>query len=181
MAGLTPRYASPEQVKGEAITTATDVYSLGALLYELLSGERAHRFSGLSPAEITRVICEVNPPVPASVPADLGRIVLKAMAKEPTRRYPGAAELAADLERFRSGRPVLARPNSFPYRAAKFLRRNRLAVAGSVLIVAAIAVGVASTVWQARRAERRFADARGLANRLLSEIYDESANIPGST
>ncbi len=111
---------------------------LDEALTRLLTGRRAHQFSGLSPVEITRVICQVNRPVPASVPADLGRSVLKAMAKEPARHYPCAAELAGDPERFRSGWPVRARPNSFPYRAAKFLRRNRLAMAGSVLIVAAI-------------------------------------------
>jgi len=181
VAGLTPRYASPEQVKGETITTAADVYALGALLYELLTGQPAQQFSGLSPAEVTRVICEVTPPYPASIPADLGKIVMKALAKESGRRYPGAAELAADIARFLAGRPVLARPNSFNYRAGKFLRRNRLAVAAAILVVAAIAAGVTATIWQARRAQQRFAIARGLANRLLSEIYDESANIPGST
>src|SRR5206468_1821444 len=129
----TPDYASPEQVRALPVTTAADVYSLGAILYELLTGQRAHRFPTRSPADIERVICDVDPPritdvataIPRRIRGDLEAIVSRAMRKEPGLRYASVEQLAADLRRCWSGEPVLARQGSTAYRVRKFLLRNR--------------------------------------------------------
>ena len=118
---LTPEYAAPEQVRGEPVTTATDVYALGAVLYELLTGRRPYRFARASAAEIERTICETDPD-PPRLGAELDAIVLRALQKEPARRYRSAEALGDDLRRFRVGLPVLARPDSRLYRAGKFVR-----------------------------------------------------------
>ncbi len=150
---FTPDYASPEQVSGEPIGTASDVYSLGVLLFELLTGERPLRLAGLAPHEMQRVVCS-QPPVPpstvvglpptlaegqapAAAPAaaerrrlrralrgDLDTIVLKALRKEPERRYASAGDLAEDVRRFLEGRPILARPDTLGYRLRKFVGRR---------------------------------------------------------
>ena len=198
-AALTPDYASPEQVRGEAMTTATDIYSLGAVLYELLTGVRPHRFQTRTRPEIERVVCveEVSKPSeatgPGGVPArelrgDLDNIVLKAMEKAPARRYSHAQELAADVQLFLTGRPVLARNATFQYRAAKFVRRNKTLVAASAAIVLALTLGLTAALWQAREArrereiaERRFELARKVAASLLYDIHDEIEDLAGAT
>lgn len=160
---LTPDYASPEQVRGGPITTATDVFSLGAVLYELLSGRKPRRFTTYLPAEIERVICDVDTERPSAASAnadgsagcdvdeDLDNIVLMAMRKEPHRRYASAEQLAQDIQRYLDRRPIHARPDTFGYRCRKFTLRNRvgLAVAAGFLIVAA--GFLTSTLLQARR------------------------------
>ena len=161
---LTPYYASPEQVRGDAITTASDIYSLGVILYQLLTGELPYELKTLAPAELLRVVGEEQPPPPSSalrnrakagssalgsVPSDLDAIVLMALRKEPQRRYGSVEEFAADVERFQTNRPVVAGPDSFAYHAVKFLRRNRAAVVGSVLLAASLVGGIISTTWQA--------------------------------
>jgi serine/threonine-protein kinase len=176
---LTPAYASPEQVRGGAITTASDVYQLGLLLYEILAGRPAHLFREDSWRELDRVVCETDPPrfslrspvspptdtSPLRVPADLETIVFKALAKEPSRRYGSAEQLAEDLERFLADKPVLARPDTIVYRARKFARRHRFAVAAAVALAVALAAGAAATLWQAREAAKQRDAARSAAER----------------
>ena len=147
---MTPDYASPEQVRGEPITPATDVYSLGTVLYELLTGQRAHHVKAYSLEEMLRGDLHVRTrQEPSSVvkalDADLDNIVLKALRKEPERRYGSAAELSEDLDRFLQIWPVRARKESLTYRGRKFLKRNRVptVVAGlSAVLILALVVGL---------------------------------------
>ncbi len=167
---MTPEYAAPEQVRGEAITTATDVYALGIVLYELLTGERPYSLQGRSPAEIERAVCEVAPlrpsavasrkkedggraPVAHKLEGDLDTVVMKALEKDPARRYVSAEALEADLSRHVSGLPVLARPATASYRAQKFVSRHRAGVAATVLVTLALLSAVGISVRQARLAE----------------------------
>ena len=170
-APLTPAYAAPEQVTGEPVTAATDVYALGMLLYELLTGRRAYDFGEGSMAEIAQAVCETVPArpsattrhrpdpdaagVPAGVPAaslrgDLDAIVLQALHKDPARRYATATELADDLRRHLDHRPVEARGDSFGYRAGRFLRRNRIAAVAAAVVLVAVGAGVLGVAAQAR-------------------------------
>jgi tetratricopeptide (TPR) repeat protein/predicted Ser/Thr protein kinase len=176
----TPDYASPEQVRGGSVTTRTDVYSLGLLLYEMLTGRQGQIADTSSPLALDRSICELELP-PSQLSADLDSIVRMAVRKEPERRYASVAALNEDLQRYLDGRPVLARPATFGYRAGKLVRRHRVAVAASVLIAGSIAGGVVSTVYQARRAERRFQQVRTLANSFVFDVHDRIAQLPGST
>lgn len=184
---MTPAYASPEQARGAPVNTATDIYSLGAVLYELLSGNLPHRFRRETPAEIERVICDVEPERPSvagknrRLEGDLDNIVLNAMRKEPQRRYASAVELSEDIRRHMEGLPVTAQEDRWTYRAGKFILRNRLVVATAVLVVASLVVGIISTTIQARRAERRFQLARALANSMLFDFHDQLARLPGAT
>jgi serine/threonine protein kinase/WD40 repeat protein len=146
---MTPDYASPEQVKGEPVTPATDVYSLGTVLYELLTGKRAHHVKAYSLEEMLKEICTQDPPKPSSVvkelDGDLDNIVLRALRKEPERRYGSAAELSEDLDRFLHHRPVHARKESLTYRGRKFLKRNRVptvAAGLSAVLILALVVGL---------------------------------------
>ncbi len=191
MIAMTPDYASPEQVRGDAISTATDVYSLGAVLYTLLTGAKAHRLKDYTPASIAEAVCDTmvarpsesvaNPRIRRELQGDLDNIILHAMRKEPERRYRSAAEFAADIKRYLEGRPVQARADTFTYRSGKFLRRNRLGVMAATLLLVAISVGAAATLWQARRAERRFQQVRSLANSFVFEVHDKIADLAGST
>ena len=162
---FTPDYASPEQIRSERLTTQTDVYALGVVLYELLVGKRPYEVWNLRPVEMEQVICEVEPQPPSQVadtPAarrelagDLDTIVLHAMAKEPARRYASAEHLAADLERFLEGRPVKARPDSRRYRFGKFVQRHRTLVTALVLLFLSLGGGMAAVTWQAAVARRQ--------------------------
>jgi eukaryotic-like serine/threonine-protein kinase len=175
---MTPEYAAPEQVRGEPVTTATDVYALGAILYELLTGRRAHQLAGHSRAERERVICEVEPEQPSAVlrgtpserrvRGDLDLIVLEALRKNPLRRYPSVEALLEDLERHRTGLPVRARPDSVLYRSRKFLGRHRLAVGAAVIVFLSLAAGLAGTLWQARATSREAAKAQAVKNFVVS-------------
>ena len=187
---LTPDYASPEQVRSEPATTVTDVYSLGAVLYELLTGHPAHAFDSYSLPELTRVICEIDCRQPSEVApprlqrrlrGDLDNIVLTALQKDPERRYSSAEQFAEDLDRHLAGRAVHARASSWSYRAGKFIARNRVAVAAALLIFLSLLGGIAGTIWQARRAERRFQEVRKLANTFLFTFHDSIRDLPGST
>ena len=160
---VTPDYASPEQLLLGRVTTAMDVYSLGIVLYELLTGRRPFRSENLPPVEWQRAILERPPTRPsvaiAQQPAssrrrlrgDLDRIVLMALRKEPERRYGSAKELADDVEAHLAGRPVRARADSVGYLAAKFVQRNRIAVAAAAAVLVALVVGIVVS----RRAEQR--------------------------
>jgi hypothetical protein len=201
---MTPAYASPEQVRGEPYTVSSDVYSLGVILYELLSGRRPYKVTTGSYIELAHVISEKEP-VPLSQAAagspaeeaaqrsvrpgqlrrqlagDLERIAAKALAKDQRMRYRDVRELAADARRHLEGRPVLARPATLRYRAAKLLRRHRLAIP-AVALAALLIVGFAATAWwQARRAQRRFQEVRSLAHSVLFELHDAIEKLPGST
>ncbi|MFN2508001.1 MAG: protein kinase [Chthoniobacterales bacterium] len=190
---LTPGYASPEQVRGEPVTTVSDVYTLGALLYEILTERPPHRFGGSNPTatEIQRVVCSEEPVRPSlavlkpelrrQLRGDLDTIIMRALSKLPERRYSSAATLAHDIRRYIEGRPVRARRDTAGYRARKFLGRNKPAVAAAALLFVALLAGSATTLWQARRAERRFNDVRKLANSFLFEFHDAIAALPGAT
>ncbi len=191
---LTPDYASPEQVRGQPITTASDVYALGVVLYELLTERRPYHVTTPEPAELLRLVCEEDPEKPSTVApsrhleGDLDAIVARAMRKEPERRYASASALSEDLGRHLEGRPVLARRGTTSYRAGKFLRRHRFGVAAAAVVLVALAGGVWATLREARRAraaearaERRFNDVRKLANSFLFEFHDAIRDLPGST
>jgi eukaryotic-like serine/threonine-protein kinase len=177
---LTPDYASPEQVRKAQITTATDVYSLGAILYELLCGEKAHRFDAHGLRDIERVISEIDPPrMSESAPAlrrvlggDLDAIVAMAMRKEPDRRYQSVEQLALDLQSYLDGRPVAARHGTFRYRAGKYLRRHSTAVAAGLLIAVGLMGGAAVATRQAVRASREQARAEWERQKALASKRD---------
>ena len=182
---FTPSYAAPEQILGQSVTTATDIYSLGVLLFELLTGEKPHlRASSFLPDLAREIDGEVlerpsdrlrrsAPSEARRLVGDLDTIVAKALHREPDRRYASAAALAEDLRRHLSGHPVAARPDSFAYRGGRFVRRHRWAVAAALLVAASLVTGLAASLWQARiaRAEARRAErVRGF----LVEIFREA-------
>ena len=182
---MTPDYASPEQVRGEPVTTATDVYSLGTVLYELLTGCKAHHVEACSPQAIEQEICRHEPRKPSAVASDLDpdldNIVLMAMRKEPHRRYPSVEQFSEDIRLYLEGRPVRARKDTARYRAVKFLRRNRAGVAVAALALAGVATAVSAVERQARRAEQRFGQVRKLANTVLFDLHPEIESLAGST
>ncbi|HEY1497154.1 MAG TPA: serine/threonine-protein kinase [Candidatus Solibacter sp.] len=190
---LTPAYCSPEQVLGEKITTRVDVYLLGLILFELLTGSQAHQLTGSSPAELQQIVSEEHTPVPSaraaqsgkpalarSLRGDLDRIVLKAIQKDPARRYQSVDEFNDDLGRYLDGRPVLARPARWTYRAAKFLRRNWIPAGIAAAAILAVMGGALAFARQARVAEDRFDLARRLSNVLLFDIHDRVQAMPGA-
>ena len=187
---LTPRYASPEQVRGELVSTATDVYSLGVLLFQLLTGALPYSPEGENPEETARVICAVVPEKPSSVMSlgekhrkrlrgDLDNIVLMALRKEPERRYRSVAHLQADLICHLEGSPVAARQDTLTYRTGRFLRRNKLAAVASLLVTAALVGGMITTTWQARRADeqRRLALRRQGDAERAGALFREAAAV----
>jgi serine/threonine protein kinase len=205
--GLTPQFAAPEQVSGRAITTATDVYSLGVLLYLLLSGEHPAGPGLHSPAELVKAITETEPPrlsdavgpgdeatamkrgasaekLRRSVRGDLDTIVGKALKKNPAERYVSAEAFADDLRRFLRHEPISARPDTIGYRAAKFVRRNRtlvtLTTAAVVLVICSLSAGLYIANRERKVSERRFAQVRQLANKFI-ELDNDIRGLPGST
>jgi tetratricopeptide (TPR) repeat protein len=187
---LTPAYASPEQVRGEHLSVATDVYSLGVILYELLTNRNPHLDGEKSPIEACRTICEQDPcpPSQASEPrlkrqlaGDLDNIVLMALRKEPERRYGSVDELRQDIERYLGGFAVRASRASAHYLCRKYLVRHRWGVA--VFTVGSIAaLFAAMTIWrEGHQAQARFNDVRALAHAVIFELYDSIQDLPGST
>jgi eukaryotic-like serine/threonine-protein kinase len=218
---MTPEYASPEQVRFDEVTTASDVYSLGVLLYELLTGHRPYRFRSRKPDEVARVICEQEPQRPSasvaefalrnaesktrageanksvttnpqsavrnpkSLKGDLDNIILKALRKEPARRYASVSEFSEDIRRHLEGLPVTARKDTFTYRASKFVGRNKIAVAAAIIVSVSLIGGIIATASEARvaraertRAERRFNDVRRMADSFMFELNDEIEKGP---
>jgi tetratricopeptide (TPR) repeat protein len=176
---LTPAYASPEQILAKPVTTASDVYALGVVLYELLTGRKPYAVDTTTFSELTRAICE-QPPVPSGLDEELDAVLMMALRKEPERRYAGVREFAADVQRFLDKRPVAARPDTSWYRARKYVRRHWAGVLATMLVLVAIGAGTSIALYQARLASRRFDQVRKLANRFLFDFDKEIAPIPGT-
>ena len=184
---MTPAYASPEQVRGEKVGVQSDVYSLGVILYELLTGRKPFDFKNLRPDEAIRMICESDPLKPSAIQnskskiqnsenenpkseirnpkllkGDLDNIILKALKKSSERRYASVEQFSEDIRRYLSGLPISARADTFAYRTSKFIKRNRVAVIAGSLIFAALIVGLVATLYQTRvaNAERARAEKR---------------------
>ena len=192
---MTPDYASPEQLRGGIMTTASDVYSLGVVLYELLTGRRPYRSNSRNPDEIAKAVLNEEAEGPgtavrgiASLGGDLDNIVLMAMRKEPERRYASAGQFSADIGRYLEGLPVIARKDTWSYRSAKFVRRHRVGMSAAAIVILTFLGGIVSTTWEAQRtkaqkirAEKRFNDVRHLANSFLFEIDPQIQNLQGAT
>jgi tetratricopeptide (TPR) repeat protein/tRNA A-37 threonylcarbamoyl transferase component Bud32 len=197
---LTPEYASPEQIRGDVVTTVTDVYSLGLMLYEMLTGTKAHSLKGGAAAEVERVICHQQADLPSltvgrrqdwperlrrqwqrQLRGDVDNIVKQALRKEPERRYRSAEQMAEDIRRHLAGFPILARREGPATRGAKFIRRHKLAVGAAATIALTLAGGNLAAAYQARQAERRFEQVRKLAHTFLFDIHDKLRSIKGST
>jgi eukaryotic-like serine/threonine-protein kinase len=203
---FTPGYASPEQILGDRVSTATDVYALGVVLYELLTGCSPYSVESRTataladaitsreperPSTAVRRAATIDPtasPLPPQLDGDLDCILLKALRKEPEKRYASVEQFAEDIRRHLDGRPVAARKGTWTYRSVKFARRHRHAVAAATLVVLSLVATIAVTAREARiaetnrrRADARFNDVRGLANSLIFEVHQSIKDLPGST
>jgi tRNA A-37 threonylcarbamoyl transferase component Bud32/tetratricopeptide (TPR) repeat protein len=201
---LTPEYASPEQVRGGPITTASDVYSLGVVLYRLLAGVLPYRLKGEFSYELATQILEreaILPSVAAKahengetagfsrqLRGDLDNIVLMALEKDPAKRYPFVDRFDDDIRRHVEGFPVTARSAGYFYQLGKFAGRHKAGIAAVALLLVTLIAGIAATGWQAHiaglereRAERHFNEVRKLANVFMFDIHGAIADLPGST
>ncbi|OYU45674.1 MAG: hypothetical protein CFE44_06200, partial [Burkholderiales bacterium PBB4] len=200
---FTPNYASPEQVRGEPMTTATDIYSLGVLLYQMLTGTRPTGRNATTPAEAARSVLEEPPTkpsrlTPADTPdpqwlhtrklleGDLDNILLKSLEKSPERRYTSVEALMDDIRRYLGGFPVSARPASWGYRLSRRIARNRLASAAIAIGVLALLGGSAGVAWQAHEArqaqqlaETRLKEVRRVTHALVFGFGDSVEYLPG--
>jgi serine/threonine protein kinase len=205
---LTPQYAAPEQLTGRPVTTATDVYALGVLLYVLLSGRHPLGSGPHSPAELVKAVLDIEPPHPSDaitandskliaerrgatldklrrqLRGDLDTIVGKALKKNPPERYASVTGFAEDLQRYLKHEPISARPDTLAYRTAKFLRRNRtvvtLTATALALVIGSLSAGLYAANRERRIAERRFVQVRQLANKFI-ELDNDIRGLPGST
>ena len=220
---MTPEYASPNKFAGLPITTSSDVYSLGVVLYELLTGERPYKIESRLPEEVANIILTEEPIRPhrqfqilnseiktfsnnqqrttnnkqnrksqitnrKSLKGDLDNIILKALRKEPERRYQSVQEFSEDIRRHLTGLPVTATADTTFYRIGKFIQRHKIGISTAALVGSILLLTTTFAVWQAiranqerARAEQRFAETRKIANSLLFEIHDSLADLPGAT
>ena len=187
---LTPDYASPEQVRGDPVTIASDIYSLAAVLYELLTGYKPHKFEMLTPQAVERAICDHDVIRPSLVPdkalarklrGDLDNILLMALQKDPQRRYHSVEQFSDDIRRYLAHQTVKARPDTVGYRVRKFARRQgKMKLAGALVIGCLLAGALVS--WQeARMARANLLEARRLANVFVFDVHDAVRDLPGST
>jgi len=206
---MTPEFASPEQLRNLPATTASDTWSLGVLLFILLTGEKPFAFERATAQDIYEAIRDTEPRLASGTVAgdlqaasarrmkpdrlarelagDLDNILLMALRAEPERRYRSVAALAGDIERHLAGLPISARDDTWRYRTGKFIRRHKAAVIAAGLAIAALAGGSITTLWEARvaereraRAERRFAEVRRIANSLLFDVHDALRDVDGA-
>ncbi|MBN8729726.1 MAG: serine/threonine protein kinase [Acidobacteria bacterium] len=191
---LTPAWASPEQLRGEPLSPSSDAYSLGRLMYFLLTGQQPFDLTGQSPPQILTLLSLKTPPLPSEVTAkddlkgDLDNIALKAMEFETALRYPSVDALAEDLRRHRESLPISAHPTTATYRVKKFVRRHRALVLAVTAVTLSLLAGLGMTIWQARlarenyeRSQRLFSDVRKLANSFIFDMDDAVAQLPSST
>jgi hypothetical protein len=174
---LTPNYASPEQLRGLPVTIASDIYALGVLLFEIVSGQRPYDTAGLTLDRVLEVVLHSEPP---RLRGDIDAIVRKAMNKEPRQRYDSAAALASDLTRFIHGDPVLARAPSAAYLLRRFVARNKALSVAAMLVLAAAVTAAAVYVRQSRIEQRRFEDARRLVHAVVFDIQPRLEGIPAT-
>ena len=192
-APMTPDYAAPEQLTGGAISTATDCYALGMLLFELLTGARPWRLDRMPLAAAVDVVLHQPPPAPSRVAAqlstaapipakalagDLDAIVAKALRKEPASRYPTVDELMQDIGRSQRAEPVSARTGSRAYVMRRFVRRHRLPIAAAALVLLVLLAGLSGITWQYLRADRQAARATTIKAFLVSLFTDTDPNFP---
>jgi serine/threonine protein kinase len=184
---LTPDYASPEQLRGEPVTTATDIYLLGLLLYELLTAQNPHQLVASTGPSMERAVCELELPRPSAVAdprwrrsleGDLDTIILKALRKEPERRYGSVERLWGDIRRHLDGLPITARQDTLFYRSSKLVRRHRLAFGTAALVMVTLGAGAVVSAREASRAERRFEQVRRLTNAFRSIFTTRSRACP---
>lgn len=184
---MTLRYASPEQIRGDGLTTASDVYALGVLLYELVTNVSPYREPEAPTPVLMRAICDETPRLPSAAGGDrrcrgdVDNIVMKALRKDPSERYRSADQFAEDIGRFLDGLPVVAAGVSWKYRARKFVMRNVAAVSVAASVVVMLVVAVIVTRRAQAKAERRFNDVRRLAHAVVFDYHDAIENLPGST
>jgi serine/threonine-protein kinase len=206
---LTPQYAAPEQITGEPVTTATDVYALGVLLFVLLTGQHPAGPGPHSTGKLLKAIVETEPPRMSTLVArggtdaelisfsaskrgatverlrrrlrgDLDTIVAKALKKNPRERYASVNSMAEDLGRYLRHEPIRARPDALAYRAAKFLRRYWLPVSAAALVIASLSAGLYTASHERAIAERRFSQLRQLSNKIF-DLDEDIRDLPGST
>jgi eukaryotic-like serine/threonine-protein kinase len=185
----TPAYSSPEQLRGDPITTATDVYAVGALAYVVLTGRGPYRTRSHRLEELLHAVLTAEPARPSDLApqcarllrGDLDNVLLKAVARDPHRRYASVQQLGDDVDAHRRGFPVRARPDTFMYRAGKAVSRHRVASAAAVVAMLSLATAAIVSTWQARVAQRRFEDLREFAHTIVFDVNDALSPIPGTT
>ncbi len=188
---MTPDYASPEQIRGEAVNIRSDIYSLGAVLYELLAEVKPHRFANYTVREIERVICEgeilrpsaaaARKPLARRLRGDLDTILMRALDLDSKRRYETVEQFADDIRRHLQHQPVRAQPDTLMYRVSKFTRRHAGALTAGALVTAALLGSLGVSAYQARLANERLDQVRRLAHTFVFDVHDLVRPLPGST